>query len=284
MADQKTNAGNIGDVVKHALLAEMVWSFGQAQNKEWIYCETHAGFYDYDLALLKDGQEWKGERAWSVGIVEQSGQILNLGRYGAELATSLKNNVYPGSIRIVDHVTKGVTSLKRICGWDICDEQVQSYSGKSGRISVSKTRDGYAEIGNLSQDSKLIFCDPFWTDPGESKKAKQLLGGKSPVIVWYSLSKNTKEFREWVHRQNLFYVELQYRNYQGGDGWGRDMQGAGLVSTGLPETAIAGAQAIGRALKAMFEGKRHPGTPRKKKGVIRVPPDRELSLRLTLSF
>src|SRR4051794_41144808 len=102
MADQRQNAGNIGDIIKHSLLPPLIEGFCSEQQSEWVYSETHAGFYDYPLSLLKDGEMWKGERAWSIGLVDRLAKFNQLGAYGRELAKSFEDNVYPGSLRIVD--------------------------------------------------------------------------------------------------------------------------------------------------------------------------------------
>lgn len=44
MADQRRNAGNIGDVFKHSLLPVLVAGFDASQSGDWVYCETHAGY------------------------------------------------------------------------------------------------------------------------------------------------------------------------------------------------------------------------------------------------
>lgn len=285
MADQRRNAGNIGDVVKHAILPHFVLSHGASQESDWAYCETHAGFYDYSLDLLKDGASWKGERAWSVGILESSGQLDALGAYGKELQKGLKAGVYPGSIRVVASLSDPARP-SRILGWDIGEEQVASFAGCSDSIVV-KNADGYGSIESLSEKNRLVFCDPFWTAKEETSKVIALVERESAVIVWYPLSQNTESFRKWSELQSHSIVEVRFHNYVGGkNGWaGQDMQGSGMMVKGLPESAIDGAIEVGRRLQAIFDGKTHTGKPRKSKGGdLVLPQNRDLGLRLDISI
>ena len=99
MADQLRNAGNIGDVFQHSLLPVLVAGFDASQSGDWVYCETHAGYYDYPLSLLKDDTSWKGERAWSVGVLHRTNSIDLLADYGSQLADGITSGVYPGSLK-----------------------------------------------------------------------------------------------------------------------------------------------------------------------------------------
>ncbi len=285
MADQRRNAGNIGDVIKHALLPQLAIGFDSRQTTAWTYCETHAGFYDYPLSLLKDGDGWKGERAWSIGVVQQSRCMNELGGYGAELARSLDAGVYPGSIRVIESALPA-SRLDRLVGWDIGAEQVASYASKSARIVV-QMGDGYNSVQSLQVDPRLVFCDPFWTEAGEAEKAKALVSRENAAIVWYPLSKNTLSFRGWAAQQPYPSLEIRYRCWTANkNGWaGQDMQGAGLLMKGLPDEAVQEALSISKILKSIFEGEKHQGKQRTEKDKSGVPPGgRDLSLRITSAW
>lgn len=285
MADQRRNAGNIGDVIKHALLPQLAIGFDSRQAAAWTYCETHAGFYDYPLALLKDGECWKGERAWSIGVVQQSPRIDKLGGYGTELARSLETGVYPGSMRVIDSVLPA-SRLNGLVGWDIGAEQVASYASKSARIVV-QLGDGYNSVSSLQTEPRLVFCDPFWTEPEEAEKAKSLVNKEKAAIVWYPLSGNTRSFRDWAAQQPYPSLEIRYRCWVANkNGWAcQDMRGAGLLIKGLPDEAIQDALSISRALKSIFEGQEHEGKQRTGKARSTAAPGvRDLSLRVTFSW
>lgn len=272
-------------MIKHSILPALVEGFDTERSDEWMYCETHAGYYDYPLSLLMDGKTWKGERAWSIGLIQRLQSMNRLGAYGDELVNGFTNKVYPGSIRIIDAAIR-TKRLKRILGWDIKNEQVVSYQHKSARITVQKG-DGYRSAQAITDEPKLIFCDPFWTAPNEEGKVKQLLQRETHVIVWYPLSSATQPFRDWLAMQRFSYIEIRYRHWAANrDGWaGQDLRGAGLMLKGLPEVSFNNAVAVARRLKAIFEGQSHPGKPRRgNDGATVVPQDRDLSLRVTASW
>ena len=94
MADQRKNAGNIGDVVKHAILPELVSIFDSDQAGEWIYCESHSGFYEYPIDLLRNTEgDRSGERALGIGLIQQE-HYQRLGLYGRELNQSIRQAMY----------------------------------------------------------------------------------------------------------------------------------------------------------------------------------------------
>ena len=282
MADQRRNAGNIGDVIKHSLLPQLVQAFDSCQEQPWTYCETHAGYYDYSLLLLKNEGRWKGERAWSVGVIENCEGMTRLGGYGAELAKSFEEGVYPGSMRIVASAVSTLR-LKRLVGWDIGDEQVTSYASKLKRILV-QNGDGYRSVGPLQDEPRLVFCDPFW-DEEDADNAKVLINQERHIVVWYPLSVNTNQFRQWCIQQPYPRLEVYYRNWTANRyGWAaQDMKGAGMLVKGLPDGAIQNAIVIAKVLKALFEGKKHQSRPRRTNERSSFSPqDRDLSLGITV--
>lgn len=258
MADQRKNAGNIGDVVKHAILPELVSFFDKQQKANWVYCETHAGFYDYPLDLLhsKTGH-WSGERAWGIGLI-QPDHHQRLGLYGNQLGVSFHHRVYPGSICLVDAVaSKNAT----ICGRDIGNEQVESYLGISERIKVSNG-DGYLITHDMPQTARFVFCDPFWEGKMEAEKVQTLLEKEEAVVVWYPLSTDTVPYRKWQQKTTYSFIEVEFIDYKprkGGWSGQGDMKGAGLTIKGLPPEALIRAREIGMVLKDIFAGKTDKG-------------------------
>ena len=268
MADQRKNAGNIGDVIKHAILPALALIFDKSQNGAWLYCETHAGFYEYPLNLLHNADgNWSGERAWGIGLIHQQ-HYQRLGLYGRELQLCIPQDVYPGSIRLVDAV---VSSNATIHGRDKLDDPVASFGGKSRRIAVSKG-DGYEMIGQLPRQPRLVFCDPFWEDEDESAKAQDIVQHEDAVIVWYPLSDYAAKYRKWQDANRLSFVEVQFSDYKprkGGWSGQGDLKGAGLTIKGLPAVALIRSLEIGVSLKSIFDGRSDRG--------------RKFDLRVTIS-
>lgn len=258
MADQRKNAGNIGDVVKHSILPELVSLFDKHQQGKWIYCETHAGFYEYPLSLLRTAKgDWSGERAWGIGLI-QSHHYQSLGHYGQQLGVNVPRGFYPGSICLIDAVISKNASIR---GRDIKEEQVASYHGKSHRIDVAEG-DGYLMTHEMPNVPRLVFCDPFWKDSQETSKAQLLLESEASIVVWYPLSKETMQYRKWQRNTNYSSVEIEFIDYKprkGGWSGQGDMKGAGLTIKGLPPGSILRAREVGLALREIFAGQMAKG-------------------------
>lgn len=71
------HAGNFADVMKHALLVQLVHAL-QRKGKGFLYLDTHAGRGSYDLAATGRGDSLERQPEWPAGI----GRILD-GRDGA---------------------------------------------------------------------------------------------------------------------------------------------------------------------------------------------------------
>ena len=260
MSDQRTKAGNIGDLFKHAVLPELVllWLRSDPTMVNPTYAETHAGFYTYDLCQLKtkSAGAWSGERAWSLGILEQALHDGHLGVYGAALLSHLQKQVYPGSIRLVEFATRYTRSDLQILGFDLGREQVNSYPDVSEQLKI-KRDDGYRGLAEVP-DPRLIFCDPFWTDPvkEDEARAQELLLGSSPAIVWYPLK--VKRFRSWLKKHRVPHAELRFRHYKVKPWAGQDLRGSGLAYSGLrSHRAAETISRVAQRLVAVFKDKRH---------------------------
>lgn len=265
MADQTKNAGNIGDIVKHAIVPAMTEEFSLAHPAGWLYVETHAGFYDYPMP-----DDWKGEQKRAVGVLDKSGRVAELGPYGKVLAMCSTARVYPGSIRVVDEALAGNSSLQGIYGRDVGAKQVASFQGRSSRIHVNQG-DGYQIAADLPAGPRLILADPFWDDKDELKRVKHLLDEELSVIVWYPLSKRSEAFRGWHRDSRLCSVELEFAFHDSTNGWAeQDQKGAGMTFQGIPPAAFDRAVDVARILQSIFTGR----TVSYEKG------DRDVSLEL----
>lgn len=250
MADQQKNAGNIGDVIKHALVPAVTNVFGRDHPKGWEYVETHAGYYDYPRPC-----EWKGEQKRAIGVVEQSGRAAELGPYGGVLASCSAAGVYPGSIRVIDDALASDTTLHGIYGWDVGPKQVASFQGQSTRIHVSQ-RDGYLAAGGLPSKPRLVLADPFWDDKDELKRVRHLLKEEPSVIVWYPLSKRSEAYRSWQRECSLCSIELEFAFHDSRSGWAeQDQKGAGLTFQGISVSAYDRAVDMARVLQSIFAGR-----------------------------
>lgn len=250
MADQTKNAGNIGDVIKHAIVPAVATDFGRGHPGGWVYAESHAGFYDYPTP-----RRWKGEQKRAVGVIEQSGRMAELGPYGRVLASCLAAGVYPGSIRVVNESSAGLPFLIGIYGRDLGTKQVDSFQGRSRRVHVG-SGDGYQIASVLPAAPRLILADPFWDDPKELTRVQRLLNDEPHVMVWYPLSKRSAAFRVWHRHARLCSVELAFAFHDAANGWaGQDQKGAGLAFQGIPQAGFDRAVDLARILQSIFAGR-----------------------------
>jgi 23S rRNA A2030 N6-methylase RlmJ len=268
MSNQKKHAGNIGDMIKHALLTELMIDFAESNPERPIrYLETHAGFYDYEeKALKKPKGGWKGQRAWSLGIVVQAiEEGRDLGRFGEILGKSIKADkfTYPGSLKLIDEVLKPLP--RRVGGFDTGTEQVQSFPPE---FEV-KEGDGYTGVTEILRamnpsESCAVFVDPFWTGngSGEISLVEDLAreaGEKAAVVVWYPLKKDHHVWRKSLEKEDFRQIEMRYRDTSGG--WaGQDLKGAGMAYRGFRDETSKRLRQQAERLKSIFEGKKHTST------------------------
>lgn len=78
------HAGNFADVMKHALLVQLVRAM-QAKEKGFLFLDTHAGRGSYDLAAAERGDSLARKPEWPDGV----GRVTNATEVGAALADYL---------------------------------------------------------------------------------------------------------------------------------------------------------------------------------------------------
>ena len=166
MPDQKRNFANIGDVPKHVALPILAAGFDEQVkqvDQKWIYCESHAGYYDYP----RNDKEWTDQQKWSIGVLEEEKKLTEYyGEHFCKEIGNIKFGGYPGSIKIIEkNRAEKFNSLVGIHGWDTKQIVVDSYPGKNQLINV-KPGDGFDGVSSLREPyEKLVFCDPFWSEP-----------------------------------------------------------------------------------------------------------------------
>ncbi len=265
MSDQSKNAGNIGDIFKHSVLPELVllWLRSNPEMSDPTYLETHAGSYRYPLHKLKkkNTDDWRGGRAWSLGVLAKAIQGGGFGVYGDALRSELDSGFYPGSMRLAELAAAYTDRDFSIAGFDLGPEQVESYREASGRGSVVQG-DGYEGVDSVPCP-RLIFCDPFWgreTALDDSRKCQELLEDSSPCIVWYPLMGTARAFREWLRDNQIPRAELRFIHYKAPSPWStRDLKGSGIAYQGLPpELAAETISHVAQRLMGAFKGERQP--------------------------
>ncbi len=272
MSDQKNNAANIGDIIKHSLLCALVSRFNSQHLEGWEYLETHAGYLDYSRKdLQNENGDWHSDRKWSIGVLEHADEeaLKVLGGFGELIKKQLfgrgNEGKYPGSIKQAALICDENTGLKKIRGFDKEQDPVETYdSFNDERVAVKKVGDGFNAVGKRlrvrdSEKEVLIFCDPFFNDEKAAVPVKQLVEEGENVIVWYPLIKKTDEFRKWIRAQEWPFFEMSYL-HKDQEGWfSRDLRGAGLLIKGLGRDCFEDAKKIAKNLQAIFRGKEISG-------------------------
>ncbi len=192
-------------------------------------------------------------------MLETAIQGGGFGVYGAALRSEIRNDFYPGSMRLIELAAASSDRDFSIAGFDLGPEQVESYQDASARVSVEQG-DGYEGVGSVPCP-RLIFCDPFWgreTAPDDFRKCRELLDGSSPCVVWYPLMGTAGAFRAWLKKDGVDHAELRFRHYRVKPWAGLDLRGSGLAYAGLPQD-LAGEKIAGVAqeLVGASEGERH---------------------------
>jgi 23S rRNA (adenine2030-N6)-methyltransferase len=216
--DHRIHAGNAGDVWKHFLLLEAAdWLF--ASGSSLIYAESHAGRPEY---ILNAPGQWQGGigRIWPLlpylddfcyfDILKDLNQEgLSIARKGLPVASSGSASIpepipgqiiYPGSTRLIYELAK--RRHKRLLAdvWD-CEEDVagawksfpnSAWAGSSSEPNAIAFHlgDGFAGvIAHLSSSAPgLLFIDPPYIDPKDSRLAEELLRtakDRGWIVMWW---------------------------------------------------------------------------------------------------
>lgn len=174
MADQRRHAGNLGDVVKHAIWVDVARAW-QARQPGARWVETHAGFHHYTAASL-GADAWDAGRAPTLGPLSDAlAAGTDLGVLGAVLAGWLPHRRYPGSLVAVAEAAPGLA----LRGFDLGADQVASFVGDD-RMEVTRG-DGFAGVAGAD----VVVCDPFWDDAQTWSQVADLSNRVDALLVWF---------------------------------------------------------------------------------------------------
>lgn len=213
------HAGNFADVMKHALLIELVRAM-QRKEKGFLYLDTHAGRGSYDLGLAAQGDSLarRPESPDGVGRVlgddTAKGSMADgqpsaaLGAY-AELVRRFDRNrgnlgatprFYPGSPAIVRALARAQDRLA------LCEQLPDEYAALAAefvfhpRASVHEM-DGYIAVRAMlppAERRALVLIDPPYESQEEfARVATALRDGLARLAggvfcVWYPLTQRAR--------------------------------------------------------------------------------------------
>ncbi len=165
------HAGNAGDVLKHALLIEVLNDLVEPKLGRLVYLDTHAGEGRY--TLLGTG-EWT-EGIGRVDAAEPSAELLPfreaLARCGAPLRLAGKGGEYPGSPQLALTALRPTDRAVFIERDPETSALLRRLVGSDRRAEV-KTGDGLSLAkavleGTPSENAVVVHVDPAYTDKTE---------------------------------------------------------------------------------------------------------------------
>ncbi|MBI5381292.1 MAG: 23S rRNA (adenine(2030)-N(6))-methyltransferase RlmJ [Opitutae bacterium] len=219
------HAGNFADVLKHALLVQLVRGL-QRKDKGFLYLDTHAGRGAYDLAAAAFGDtltrrpEWPEGigRLWSLpdlppALTEYVDMVRafdrTLGPAGTESVTSIAPQFYPGSPNLVRALARPQDRLA------LCEKHPEECAalrtelGGAARTGIHEM-DGYAALRSMlppPEKRALVLIDPAFEAQDEFA---QIAGGLREALrrfssgvyaIWYPLTERA--------RVDAFFDELR---------------------------------------------------------------------------
>jgi 23S rRNA (adenine2030-N6)-methyltransferase len=218
------HAGNYADVMKHALLVQLVRGL-QRKERGFLYLDTHAGRGRYDLAAAAAGEslarkpEWPdgigrlwppADAAHPAGVTDYLELIRAFDREAGNLEATPR--FYPGSPLIVRRLARPVDRLA------LCEKHPEEFSalqtelGQSARTSLHES-DGYAALRAMlppPERRALILIDPPFEAQDEFAQMTAAIAAglkrfpSGVFVAWYPLTVRARvdEFLHGIHDLN----------------------------------------------------------------------------------
>lgn len=204
------HAGNFADVLKHALLLQLVAAM-QRKPKGFLYLDTHAGRGGYDLSVAQQGDTLARKPEWPEGIgrLRRAGELpavlqdyvtavqehdLRQGNGGAE------PRFYPGSPALVG------ARLREQDRMALCERQMEECAilrtamARTPRCVVHEM-DGYRAMRAMlppPERRALVLIDPPFESEREFADITQAVEAglrrlpDAVIAIWYPLTKRAR--------------------------------------------------------------------------------------------
>jgi len=200
------HAGNFADVLKHALLVELVRLL-QRKDKGFVFVDTHAGRGRYDLTTAASGDSLARQPEWPEGLGRLWDEPVLPGslatyvslvrehdRSGGNLAAGPR--FYPGSPLIAAALARPVDRLV-LCELNVAECDALRVTMAGTRRSEVRCADGYLELAAVLpplERRALVLIDPPYEAQDELARAlvslreglRRLAGGV--FALWYPLT------------------------------------------------------------------------------------------------
>jgi 23S rRNA A2030 N6-methylase RlmJ len=242
-----TYAANFGDVVKHAVLCEVVVCLRPSR-----YLESHGGRMVYDLAELTPGPGG----VWDFLEVAADHDILDSSTY-AELirrdaGTRRDPGKYPGSIALA---AERLPADSEIVAYELVQASANELAdglAAMGRSAIVEVADGLTGVCERAHPGDLVLLDPFHVhDRGNtysSLEAFTVLATRGvSTMLWYAIY-DPSDSDELVAESIPRTVPAGWSARLIGDDSQGGLAGCGFVSAHLGSESEATASAIVEAL------------------------------------
>ena len=192
-----TYAANFGDVVKHAVLCEVI-----VHERPRRYLESHGGKLDYELAGLVPGPGG----IWDFLDVATDHDVLHGSAYASsvrrEAGTRRDPGNYPGSIALA---AQRLPAESEVVAFEFVPASASGLSeglAAMGRPATVEVADGLTGVCELARSGDLVLLDPFHVhergDSFNSAEAFSVLATRGvSTILWYAIY-DPSESDEWI--------------------------------------------------------------------------------------
>jgi 23S rRNA A2030 N6-methylase RlmJ len=238
-------AANFGDVVKHAVVCEVVRLEQPAR-----YLESHGGALEYPLDGLDPGPGgvWDFlERSRDVAALGSSSYASVISRV---VGTREQPGVYPGSIALADALLPPTSEVIAFELVESSAEDLRDGLAARGRRAQVSVADGLAGVCAAARTGDLVLLDPFdvhargavHTSP---EAFVDLASHGVPVVLWYAIY-DPAESAAWIDDVVGGAAGWQARLI--GDTAEGGLAGCGLLMANVSDTSCTAATAIVEAL------------------------------------
>lgn len=192
-----TYAANFGDVVKHAVLCEVI-----VRERPRRYLESHGGRLSYDLADLVPGPGG----VWDFLEVASDHDVLNSSAYAEalrrEAGTRNDPGRYPGSIALAAQLLPAESDVVAFELVAASATELSEGLAAMGRPATAEVADGLTGVCELARSGDLALLDPFHVhergDAFSSAEAFTVLATRGvSTILWYAIY-DPSESDEWI--------------------------------------------------------------------------------------
>lgn len=200
------HAGNLGDVVKHAVLVRLLIHLC-AKPKPFFVLDSHAGVGLYDLAGPEAVRT--GEAAGGIDrlLERQALQPPSLAPYLAAIRACRESvaqaRAYPGSPWLIRHVLRPGDRFAACDLHPVDAAALRSLFRHDAQVAVHH-RDGYEAVKALlppAQRRGLVLMDPPYEDPAEAERIARALAhghrrfANGLYVIWYPIKERAAVWR-----------------------------------------------------------------------------------------